>query len=225
MRDEWRTGLILAVAVVGGATAANAQDSGAAAGAPVAGATAGARVGGSETGAVSGNPAAENAAVDASRAAAAIRLQSSRAASHDRVTTTRRKLVPASPRGTSPGKASASRPDPRPYTSRAMRARADAAQARIPAGSTGQPAARRPMTSPPLTIESTTRSYYPGMRPGQQPNANKAQVGNGQRRSGTSAVILPGAGMGIGTGGGARVTRPGASQNQVRDSRGSTAPR
>ena len=223
MRYGWRIRAVLGLAVLFGGTAANAQGGGA---------VAGAQVGGSSKGSVSSDSGQEDETADDPKATTPAPPPRSRVPTFNRVTSTRRETVPASPQAArsgakSPGTGRAAQSDPgRPYTSQALQARARAAKAQVPAGSTGQPGPRRRAIPPPPAIESTTRNYYPGMKPGQQLNANTAQVKRGgQRLTGAAATVVPG--MSGGTSAGRVVARPGpnATQKPARSGSGSLARR
>ena len=176
MATSWRIGLLIGLAVLGGRTAAVAQEQ--AGTGPANGSAAAAA-----PSAMSGRMAAvaqaqpDTRPVDGSAPATAAMAAARRPAdpSFNRVTSTRR--VPAS--------GAMVQEDPlRPYSAQAREAKS-----RSVIGST------RPQPSPaavqPQTVQS--RNYYPGMRVSQHPNANVPQV---RRQQGI------GMRMGTGMGGG-----------------------
>jgi hypothetical protein len=117
----------------------------------------------------------------------------------NRVTTTRKEGVPGAPQGARAGSASsASRAAASgPYTSQAMREHRAAANSAIPSGSTWRQ--ERPKAAPPPSAtRSVTHNYYPGMRPGLHPNADKATVRSRNGRNSAGAVFGMGLGMSAG---------------------------
>ncbi len=91
-----------------------------------------------------------------------------------------------------------------PYRARAIQAQAEAAKDRAPTSSSWHEAPEPPTSPPPAAVRSTAHNYYPGMRPGLQPNANTPQAARtGQRRTGMPGGALSGLGAGA-----AKVARP-----------------
>jgi hypothetical protein len=139
-----------------------------------------------------------------------------RTSKFNRVTTTRKQVVPSpgasASRGGSPssGIAAGSRPAAmRPFTPKAANERAKATPSGIPTDSTWRQTPR-PASPPATSLKSVTRNYYPGLRPGAHPNADRAQT---RARNGRSSA-LGGIGVGLGMSGGAKsapAARPGQS--------------
>jgi len=75
-----------------------------------------------------------------------------------------------------------------PYSDQAL-AQAGRANSEIPSSSTQQP---RP-ESRPVAVRSTPHNYYPSMRTGQYPNANRAQITSG--RVGARHICVPSRGQ------------------------------
>jgi hypothetical protein len=187
MATSWRIGLLIGLAVLGGRTAAVAQEQ--AGTGPVDGSAPAAAAAPSEMSGRTAAVAQEQAGtgpVDGSAPATAATAAARRPAdpSFDRVTSTRR--VPAS--------GAMVQQDPlRPYSAQAREAKSRSA-----IGSTRtQPP---PAAVQPQTVQS--RNYYPGMRVGQHPNANVPQVRRQQ-------------GMGVGTGMGGGARHPTSSRGAV----------
>jgi hypothetical protein len=158
MMSSWRIGLFLSLAILGGRTAADAQTrSGRPASGPAAGATAA--------------PATSRAASASTTAAVAAATRRQPSLSFNRVATTGRGSVSASSRGMSAGRGLASsgaisQGDPlRSYSPRVREASSSISST-------------RPQEAPRVIAERPVQSYnyYPGMRTGQHPNANTAQI-------------------------------------------------
>jgi hypothetical protein len=147
-----------------------------------------------------------------------------RVPSFNRVTTSRKELVPARSQaafGAHSGGALAAAIDPNAV--RNGNARARAANAEIPAGSSWrQQEAVGPARRPSMSVRTTTHNYYPALRAGQYLNSNTAQVkGAGKGRG----MVVPrfGVGPGLGTAGtrSAQGARPGQGATTTR---GAAAP-
>jgi hypothetical protein len=213
MRINWRLGLVLGLAITVGASIARAQTGGASStGVPAGGAAVSPTTGGDTNGGLS-EPAQGDDALSHPNAATAAPPRPSRSAAFNRVTTGRREVVPApsqARRAAGPreslavaGKTSAS-DALSVYRARAAQLQAKGAKDRASASSTWHEGPQRPMSPPPAMVRSTTHNYYPGMRPGQQPNANTPQAAHtGQRRPGMAGGAL--LGLGAST---AKVARP-----------------
>ena len=220
MRNYWRLGLVLGLAISVSQSAANAQVGGTSSGAQASGAT------------VSPAPAADanrglydpaqgdNPLVNPSATKVAP-PRPSRVSPFNRVTTGGSAVVSvpsparraAAPVGTSAAATGSSR-------ARAMQAQAKGAKDRIPASSSWNEVTQRPSSPPPATVRSTAHNYYPGMRPGLAPNANTPQAArSGQRRTGMMAGGL--LGLGANT---AKVARP-APTVRLAPSAAAAAPR
>jgi hypothetical protein len=70
---------------------------------------------------------------------------------------------------------------------------AKGASTQVPASSTWQ--AQSPSRSQPVGGQTTSHNYYPGMRIGQYPNANRARISRGRTgMMGMGMMMMPGAG-------------------------------
>ena len=195
MRTNRRLGLVLGLAISVGGSAARAQVGGADAGAQ-AGGPAVSPASGALTNRVPSEPAqADNSLTDPS-ATKVSPPRPSRVSSFDRVTTRRGEVVsaPSQARRAMTGTTSPSAAIG-PYRARATQAQAKGAKDRIPASSSWHEGPQSPTSPPSATVRSTAHNYYPGMRPGQHPNANTPQAARtGQRRTGLPAGALSGLG-------------------------------
>ena len=187
MRDFYRIGCAVGLAFVfggaaahaqGGGGGANASAAGAAASAPAAGAAAGVPAGGNAAGGFS--PAPGDADESTQPAAKKVTPQpKARMSAFNRVTTTRKVVVPA--------------PSPRSGAAKAGAANAGATKdPGVPASSSFRQAPERPTRPPATATRSVTHSYYPTLRGGQYKNANTARVANGGK---TRMPVQAGVGM------------------------------
>jgi hypothetical protein len=217
MRIDRRIGLLLGLAVSVAGTSARGQVGGTAAGTPVGGA--GTQVGADSNGGLSAAALGDNTPKDPTATTVAP-PRPSRVSPFNRVTTARRggasSPSPASVAGTRSQAAPMG-----PYSVQAAaQARAKVAQGGVPSSSTWQQTTQRPVSAP-STGQTTARSYYPGMRPGQQLNANTPQAARaGQRRTGMSAGMLSGLGANA-----AKVARPGPTTRPGQPATSGAAPR
>jgi hypothetical protein len=212
MRNNWRLGLALGLAISVGGTAARAQVGNTVAGAQAGGPTVSAPAVGDANGGLSGPAPGDGTQTDPI-ATTASPPRPSRVSSFNRVTTGRSEVVSAPSQarrtaGLGGTSAVAGKTSPSaalgPYRARATQAQTKGVRDRAPASSTWRESPQRPTTPAPPTVRSTAHNYYPGLRPGQQPNANTPQAaGTGQRRNGIPAGAL--LGLGANT---ARVARP-----------------
>ena len=190
MRYNWRLGLVLGLAISVGETAVRAQVGGTAAGGQPGGPAVSPPAAGDSNSGLSEPALGDSTLTDPSVAPP----RPSRVSSFNRVTTGRREVVSApsqARRAVGPGGTSAvaGKTSPSaalgPYRARAAQAQAKGAKDRTPASSTWREGPQRPTSPPPATARSTAHNYYPGMRPGEHPNANTPQAaGTGQRRNG-----------------------------------------
>jgi hypothetical protein len=138
----------------------------------------------------------------------------SRMSTFNRVTTTRKQVVPVPPQAAGASRGGTSSPaTARPFTPKPGNDRANAAKSAIPAESTWRQT-KRPAPPPATATKSVTRSYYPGMRPGAHPNADVAQTRARNGRGSMQGGMGMGMGMGMGTLGGAHArgaARPGVT--------------
>jgi hypothetical protein len=238
MRVSWRSAWVVGLSIATGGAPARAQVVGVAATTQAGGAPAQAEVGGADDIEQPGRPpnaARSRPAEVGGRAGApnAQRLTPPQRFSpyYNRVTTTRREVVslpPPAARVARPGGTAtiAGRMDPadalHPYRHPPSPARA---RAPIPAGSSLQDGPPRPASPSPTMVQSSSHTYYPGMRTARFPNANTAPTS----RAGRGRVGIP---MGLGVlamPGAARATaaRPGASATpgRVPTSAGPARPR
>jgi hypothetical protein len=194
MRNYWRIGLVLGLAILVSQSAAHAQVGGTSSGAQASGATVSPAVAADANRGLYDPAQGDNPLVNPSATKEAP-PRSSRVSSFNRVTTGRSEVVsvpsPArravAPGGTSAAATGSSR-------ARSMQAQAKGAKDRIPASSSWNEGTQRP-NPPPATVRSSAHNYYPGMRPGQAPNANTPQAArSGQRRTGMMAGGLLGLG-------------------------------
>ena len=194
MRNYWRLGLVLALAISVGQSAANAQVGGTSSGAQASGVTVSPAAGADANRGLYDPAQGDNALTNPSTTTVAP-PRPSRVSPFNRVTTGGSAVVSApsparraaAPVGTSAAATGSSR-------ARAMQAQAKGAKDRIPASSSWNEATQRP-SPPPATVRSSAHNYYPGMRPGQAPNANTPQAArSGQRRTGMMAGGLLGLG-------------------------------
>jgi hypothetical protein len=205
MRSNWRIALAVALAVLVGERAASAQ---------VGGSPAGDQTGGNTNGGLS-EPAEESVMPKDPSATTVAPPRPSRVSSFDRVTTARRDVVSTpSQAGRAGGQGGTSAVGP--YRARSVQVQPKGPKERVPTGSSWQQVPQRPTSPSPATVRSTTHDYYPGMRPGRQPNANRPQAArSGQRRSGMMGGSI--SGLGVNTG-------KAASSGQTATPRPGTAP-
>jgi hypothetical protein len=174
MRNNWRLGLVLGLAILVDETAARAQGGNTSPVAQAGGAAASPARAGDSNRAASALAQGDDTMLDPSATIPAP-PRPSRVPSFNRVTTGRREVVAA------------------PAQTARAAAQAKGAKDRIPSGSSWYEGPQRPTGPPPATVRSTAHNYYPGMRPGLAPNANTPQAArSGQRRPGMSAAALSG---------------------------------
>ena len=199
MRNNWRLGLVLGLVISVGGTTARGQGGNTAGGTQAGSPTVSPSAVGDANGGLSQPAPGDSTLTDPSTTAVSP-PRPSRVSSFNRVTSGRSEVVSAPSQarraagsgGTSAvgGKMSPSAALG-PYRARATQAQAKAARDRIPASSTWREGPQRP--PPPPTVRSTAHNYYPGMRPGEHPNANTPQAaGTGQRRTGVAAGAVLG---------------------------------
>ncbi len=218
-RDFYRIGSVLSLAFVLGGAAAKAQVGGTAPSGQVRSPASGTSKGDLSRPDDDGE---ERSDLNAKKAPAP---PPARMSTFNRVTTTRKEVVPAQsqaarvarPGGTSTGAAAASRAGVlHPYTKPAN-ARAKMANSGVPNGSTARQEPRQ-STRPATAVRSATHNYYPTLRPGAHVNANKAQVAAASKGR-NSAQLGAGVGMGLGMGmagsNAAQMARPGSSPTRA----------
>jgi hypothetical protein len=195
MRNYGRFGLVLGLAISVGQSAAHAQVGSTTSGAQASGATVSPAAAGDTNGGLYDPTQGDNALTNPSTTTVAP-PRPSRVSPFNRVTTGGSAVVSvpsparraAAPAGTSAAATGSSR-------ARAMQAQAKGAKDRIPASSNWNEGTQRPTSPPPATVRLSAHNYYPGMRPGQAPNANTPQAArSGQRRTGMMAGGLLGLG-------------------------------
>ncbi len=180
----------MGLAFVLGGPAAHAQGSGAAANAPAVGAATGVPAGGNAAGGALSDPddADEKAQPIAKQATA---LPKTRMSSFNRVTTTRKVVVPAPSQSARSGAATAGAVGP--STSSGSKDRAGAPKkTEVPTSSTWRQIPERAARPAATATRSVTHNYYPGLRGGQYKNANKARVVHGGK---TAIPVQAGVGM------------------------------
>jgi hypothetical protein len=177
MRNDWRIGVALGLAVLVGATAARAQVAGPGDGGQTGGSAAVPQAERQTNGGLS-DPGQGNPALKEPGEKPVVPPRPKRVSSFNRVTTARRDAVSA------------------PSSAGPVRAQEGTAKDRIPKGSSWQQGTQQPTTPPAATVRSSSHNYYPGMRISQHPNANTPQAARtGQRRTGMQAGALSGAGL------------------------------
>ena len=221
MRNYWRLGLVLGLAISVGQSAANAQVGGTSSGAQASGVTVSPAAGADANRGLYDPAQGGNALTNPSTTTVAP-PRPSRVSPFNRVTTSGSAVVSVpSParRAAAPGGTSAAATGS--YRARAMQAQAKGVKDRIPASSSWNEGTQRPTSPPPATVRSTTHNYYPGMRPGLAPNVNTPQAArSGQSRTGMMAGGL--LGLGANT---AKVARPAPTVRRLAPSAAAAAPR
>ncbi len=190
MRGFYRIGCAMGLAFVLGGPAAHSQGTGPATNAPAVGVAAGVPAGGDAAGGVSSNPddADEKAQPIAKQATS---LPKTRMSSFNRVTTTRKVVVPAPSQSARSGAATAGAAGT--STSSGSKDRTSATKkTEVPTSSTWRQVPERATRPAATATRSVTHNYYPGLRGGQYKNANTARVANGGK---TAIPAQAGVGM------------------------------